>query len=100
MSSTDQISKIRINDDFLCDIFLESLNPDEDLSSGSYENIFCGVSSEIPAGLYNLTFKTDLGNPFNHYHSYQISADGSQKYQVMVKPEVESVNSNEGSVQG
>lgn len=76
MGSTSQISKIRITEDFLCDIFLESLNPDEDLNSGAYQNIYCGLSSEIPAGLYNLTFKTTLGSPFNHFHSFQTTADG------------------------
>jgi hypothetical protein len=39
LSTTGQITKIRINEDFLCDIFLESLNPDDDMNSGAYQNI-------------------------------------------------------------
>lgn len=100
MSSTSWISKIKISEDYLCDIFLESLNPDSDMDTGAYQNVYCDVSSTIPAGLYNLTMKTRIGNPYNHYHSYQITAETAEAYQLMVLPEVRAVSAHTGSSKG
>lgn len=100
MSSTSWISKIKISDDYLCDIFLDTLNPDADMDTGSYQNVYCDVSGTVPAGLYNLTMKTKIGNPYNQYSSFQVKADTAESYHLMVLPEVTGVSSNEGSAKG
>ena len=100
LSSTAQITKIKIGSDYLCNIFLDSLNPDDALDANSYQNIYCDVSAKIPAGYYNLTLETRLGTPYNNYHSFATKSDGSGTYQLMVVPQITALSSNEGSTSG
>lgn len=91
---------IKVSDQYLCDMFIDTVNPDKAMTWYGHNWIDCLVSKENVAGRYNFTFDNIFGYPFNTHPTYAFTPNGRDKYQLLVKPEITKLSSNEGSPMG